>query len=303
MTQYLGFGLLAVALAAQPDESKLPTAEPVGHIEVVVTFNGPMPTGVTVSSKGRIFINFPRWGDEVEFTVAELKNGRPVPYPDAAFNRLGKDRPAKCLVSVQSVVVDADDRLWLLDTGSVEFGSTLPGGPKLVGVDLTTNKVFQTIRFPKDVALETTHLNDIRFDLRRGKGGVAFITDSSPKGPNGMIVVDLATGQSRRRLHGQPSTKAAKNFLPIVEGRPLLNRPEGGKPTHMTIGADGIAISQDGKHLYHCPLTSRQLYRVRTDVLLDEWAGDEDVAKSVRIWATAGSPPTGWSRTTRVGSI
>ena len=101
-------------------------------------------------------------------------------------------------MSVQSVVVDPDDRLWLLDTGSTEFGPTLPGGPKLVGVDLKTNKVFKTIRFPREVVLETTYLNDTRFDLRRGKGGVAYITDSSLKGPNGLIIVDLATGKRLR---------------------------------------------------------------------------------------------------------
>lgn len=275
MIRLLGFSLLVGTIAAQADEPKFAT------VETVATFAGPMPTGVTVSRESRIFVNFPRWGDAVEFTVAELKDGKPVPFPDAVFNRLNKDRPADSLVSVQSVVVDPDDRLWLLDTGSTEFGPTLPGGPKLVGVDLKTNKVFKTIRFPREVVLETTYLNDIRFDLRRGKGGVAYITDSSLKGPNGLIIVDLATGQSRRRLSDHPSTKPDPQFLPIVEGRPLMNRPPGGKPTHMTFGSDGIAISHDGKHLYYCPLSSRRLYRVRTDALLDEKAGEEEVMKAV----------------------
>src|SRR5205823_1162833 len=160
-------------------------------------------------------------------------------------------------------------------------GPTLPEGPKLVGVDLKADKVFQTIAFPPDVALKTTYLNDIRFDLRQGKAGVAYITDSALEGPNGIIVVDLATGKSWRRLHDHPSTKADKKFLPIVEGRALLNRPKGGKPSHLTIGSDGIAIGHDGKHLYYCPLASRRLYRVATDALLDERAKDEDVAKTV----------------------
>ncbi len=281
MIRLLGCGLLAVTIGAQGGEPMLPTVEPVGRIEIVATFDGPMPTGVTVSHKGRIFVNFPRWGDKVDFTVAEMKDGKPVAYPDAEFNHLDKDRPAECLVSVQSVVVDPDDRLWLLDTGSVEFGPTLPGGAKLVGVDLKTNKVFKTISFPEEVALKTTYLNDVRFDLGRGKGGVAYITDSSSNGPNGLIVVDLATGMGRRRLHDHPSTKADKNFLPIVEGRPLMNRPPGGKPTHMTFGSDGIALTHDGKHLYYCPLSSRRLYRVRTDAFVDEKASDEEMAKAV----------------------
>ena len=85
---------------------------------------------------------------------------------------------------------------------------------------LTIAKVVKKILFPQDVALSTTYLNDVRFDLRRGSEGMAFITDSAQKGPNGIIVVDLASGTSRRRLHDHPSTKSEKlqTFLPIVEG-------------------------------------------------------------------------------------
>jgi sugar lactone lactonase YvrE len=282
MVQILGYSLLAVAIAAQADEPKLLT------VEAVAAFDGPMPTGVTVSREGRIFVTFPRWGDAVEFTVAELKDGKPVPYPDANLNRLNKDRPGDSLVSVQSAVVGPEDRLWLLDTGSVEFGPVLPGGPKLVGVDLKTNKVFKTIHFPQEVVPETSYPNDVRFDLGRGKGGVAYITDSSLKGTNGLIIVDLETGESHRRLTGHPSTKPDQQFLPIVEGRPLMNRPPVGKPTHMTFGSDGIAISHNGKHLYYSPLSSRRLYRVRTNVLVDKNADEEEVAATVEYLGDRG---------------
>lgn len=56
----------------------LPTAEPLGALEEVAHFDGAMPTGVTVSHGGRIFVNFPEWGDDVGATVAELRDGRPV---------------------------------------------------------------------------------------------------------------------------------------------------------------------------------------------------------------------------------
>ena len=94
-------------------------------------------------------------------------------------------------MSVQSVVVDPADRLWILDTGSPLFKPTEYGGPKLICVNLDTDKVVKKILFPQTVAKPTTYLNDIRFDLRRGNHGMAFITDSSQKGPNAIIVVDL----------------------------------------------------------------------------------------------------------------
>lgn len=262
----------------------LPHDKPLGALEPVVHFTGPMPTGVTVSHTGRIFVNFPKWGDEVTFTVAEVTSGQPVAYPDAATNRTDPNDPAAALVSVQSVVVDPRDRLWILDTGSPEFKPTQYGGPKLVCVDLTTNAVVKKILFSQDVALPTTYLNDVRFDLRRGTDGMAFITDSADKGPNGLIVIDLATGESWRKLHDHPTTKAEDpaRFLPIVEGQPLMERPPDGLPKPVMMGADGIAISADGSRLYYCPLASRSLYSVSVDALADRGMDDAAVAATVR---------------------
>ncbi len=242
--------LAGPALMPATRGADLAADRPAGAIEAVATFDGPMPTGVTVSRSGRIFVCFPKWGDPVEFTVAEVKGGRSVAYPDATINRTDEGRSADRLVSVQSVVVDPSDRLWLVDAGSIEFGPTSPGGPKLVGVDLKTDRVFKTITFPADVAMPTSYLNDVRFDLRRGEAGFAFLTDSASKGPNGLIVVDLASGKSWRRLHDHPSTKADPTMLALVEGRPVMERPPGGEPKPVTMGSDGIAISHDGERLF-----------------------------------------------------
>jgi len=135
---------------------KLPKDESLGTLEPVAHFDGAMLTGVTVSHQGRIFVNFPKWGDEVVFTVAEIRDGRPIAYPNEAINRANPDNLAQTLVSVQSVVVDPRDRLWILDTGSPMFQPTQYGGPKLVCVDLASNQVIKTILFPQDVALPIT---------------------------------------------------------------------------------------------------------------------------------------------------
>ena len=251
---------------------QLPTEKVVGELEPVAYFNGPMLTGVTVSHTGRIFVNFPKWGDDVDFTVAEIRDGQAFAYPSEKFNRTIPHDPGAALVSVQSVVVDPIDRLWILDTGSPLFEPTVYGGPKLVCVDLETNRVVRKILFPHDVALPTSYLNDVRFDLLRGAGGMAYITDSSQYGPNGIIVVDLATDESWRRLHDHPSTKAEtlQNFLPLVEGQPFLQQhADGTVQIGPAMGSDGIAISADGSRLFYCPLGSRRLYSVATEMLAD----------------------------------
>ena len=109
--------------------SELPSEEHIGPLEPVAYFNGAMPTGVTVSKEGRVFVNFPKWGDDVSFTVAEIRDDKTIPYPNEALNQTNEYDLAVALVSVQSVVVDPADRLWILDTGSPLFKPTQFGGP------------------------------------------------------------------------------------------------------------------------------------------------------------------------------
>ena len=274
------------ALSSTPFTLKeLPADMPLGHLEPVAYFNNAMPTGVTVSHKeGRIFVNFPKWGDDVPFTVVEIRGGEAVPYPDITFNQTNEQDLSAALVSVQSVVVDPTDRLWILDTRSPMFQPTKYGGPKLVAVDLKTNQIIKKILFPQDVALPTTYLNDVRFDLRRGSEAIAFITDSAQNGPNGIIVVDMASGESWRRLKDHSSTKAEdlQTFLPMVEGRPFLVKQNGSMKQAANMGSDGIAISASGERLYYCPLCSRRLYSVSTEALANRSLDDQYVSRTVK---------------------
>lgn len=134
---YMALSLITLishsAFSAETKEtSPLPAARSIGVIEPVATFHGAMPTGVTVSETGRIFVNFPRWGDEVPYTVAEWRNGKSVPYPNAQINRQDYPHPSERFLSVQSVIADGQGRLWVLDTAAPEFSRPVAGGAKLV---------------------------------------------------------------------------------------------------------------------------------------------------------------------------
>jgi sugar lactone lactonase YvrE len=284
--------------ATQPQTKDVP----VGKLEAVATFNGPMPTGVTVSRDNRIFVNFPRWGDDVPFTVAEVVHGKAIPFPDAGIN----DWPGRTtadptqfrdqqaneshFVSVQSVVVDPANRLWVLDTGAPMLKTALPGGPKLVAIDLKTNKVVKRILLPSSVAGPTSYMNDVRFDLRAGSPagadgihGIAYITDSSEKGPTGFVVVDLATGQAWRKLDDIAATKPEPGFVMFAMGRPVY-KTEPGKPAKpASFSNDSLAISADGGKLFFCPVSSTKLYSVPTEALRDRNLTPEATAKQVSL--------------------
>ncbi|MDF2995859.1 MAG: major royal jelly protein [Xanthobacteraceae bacterium] len=270
-----------IANASAAATRKFASDRTIGEIEPMFEFYDAMPTGVTVAADGRIFVNYPRWGDDVPFTVAELRDGRAVPFPDAASNVFDPARPDKTLSSVQSVVVDPANRVWLLDTAAPGFATPIEDAVKLVAVDLATDKVSRTIVLSGPAIFPTTYVNDVRFDLRKGEAGVAYITDSSISGPGGIIVVDLASGESWRKLSGHISTSPDPAFIPVVEGSRFAVRDKGKPPASLTVASDGIAISADGETLYYCPLSSRHLYSVPTKLLLDRSASEEVVAAAV----------------------
>ena len=224
-------------------------------------------TGVAVTADGRRFVNFPRWTDDAPVSVAEvLKDGSLRPYPDARWNEWRNARANELsvedrFVCVQSIVPDGHGNLWVVDPGAPGNEKILPGAPKLVKIDLKTNRVAKVILVPEDVALQGTYLNDIRFSP---DGRFGYITDSGTRGA--IIVVDLESGRSWRTLDGHPSTQVDKTVTVMLDGRPL-RRPDGRQPM---FAADGIAISNDGRTLYWQALTGRTLYSIETSRLRQE---------------------------------
>jgi sugar lactone lactonase YvrE len=232
-------------------------------------------TGVAVSADGRIFVNFPRWTEDSPVSVVEVgRDGTLKPYPDEEWNswrnaeattRTARDH----FVCVQSVVADNRGNLWVLDPASPGNEKVIAGGPKLVRIELATNKVAQVIHFGEDVALQGSYLNDVRF---HPDGSTAFITDSGARGA--IVVVDLESGRAHARLDGHPSTQPEKGVEVSVGGQ-KLQRPDG---RGFVVAADGIALSVDGRTLYWQALTGRTLYRADTAALMSD--NQDDAAKS-----------------------
>jgi sugar lactone lactonase YvrE len=262
---------MAVALPLQAQKSAL---------EEVATFSKQQVTGVTVSPQGRVFVNFPFWSDDHTLSVAEVVDGQPKAFPDEAWN--AKDGPPQGRwVCVQSVVVDDQGALWILDPASPKTEGVVKGGPKLVKVDLATNKVVQTIPFDEAIVPARSYLNDVRVDTKTGH---AFITES---GVGAIVVVDLKTGRARRLLADHPSTKVEPGMEIVVDDMKIVDPKTGQAPE---IHADGIAFDKAGGWLYYHPLTGVTLYRIKTDHLLDETLSDAQLGAKVEKVETTPKP-------------
>ncbi|MCJ2122847.1 SMP-30/gluconolactonase/LRE family protein [Methylobacterium sp. J-077] len=254
--------LAGPALAQEPVAATSPPPAGSSALTQVARFQHQV-TGVTVAQDGRIFVNFPRWTEDAPVSVAELKDGKPVPYPDAEWNAWRNARkdevdPKTHFVCVQSVVADRHGRLWVVDAAAPAMAAVVKDGPKLVAIDLKTNTVAKTIAFDPAVAPQGSYLNDVRISP---DGKTAYLTDSGAEGA--LVVVDIDSGKAKRLLAGVPATMPDTAVTVTYDGKPL-RRPDG---RGVEFSADGIGLSPDGKTLYWQAIKGKTLYSLPTDAL------------------------------------
>lgn len=245
--------------------------------ELEMVANSPTQwTGVAVSGNSRIFANYPNWSSDHTISVAEVKDTSQVmPYPNAGWNTWSQGmNPAEHFICVQSVFVDNQNFLWVLDPANPqrqgEYLGVVPGGAKLVKIDLNTNTVIQTIVFAEPAIEKTSYLNDIRIDEDKRIG---YITDSNE---GALVVVDLQTGNARRYLAQHPTTKSENKILK-VEGVEVRNE----QGEYINFHADGIALNPDRTFLYWRPINGESLYRLSTDLLNDPSVTDSTLSAHV----------------------
>ncbi|KAK7905436.1 hypothetical protein LTR67_000158 [Exophiala xenobiotica] len=213
------------------------------RIQVALTLQHPV-NGVSTTPDGRLFVLYARVDGSTGPQVAEWHNGSsPTPYPNQEWNSYasGKD-PATHLIRTNSQRIGPDGTLWLVDTGSPSFGQPviLPNGPKLVQVNLTTNSVARVYNLG-NVTLESSLIDDVRFNPAVG---LAYITDA---GAPALIVLDLNSGEARRVLENDPTTKG---FMPVSAEGKLMHNSMGG---FEYIYADQHEVSPDGRYYYYQP--------------------------------------------------
>ncbi|KAM3426553.1 hypothetical protein NHJ13734_009389, partial [Beauveria thailandica] len=149
----------------------------------------------------------------------------------------------------------------------------LPGGTKLVAIDLDSDTIIRTYLFPSTVNYPSSSVNDVRFDLRENittsGSGVAYISDESPEGRNGIIVLDLGTGETWRHLDRHPAGLSGYGVVPSYQGIPFYQETVSRPFTHLPQGLDGIQLDLTGSVLFFSSMTSDSLFSVETKYLLD----------------------------------
>lgn len=246
------------------------------NFEVVAAFDM-WPSGIAVSRSGRIFVSLPRVAQPVAGpTLVEIRDGRPVAFPDDSVNDLGAADATHRFTSIHGIRMTPGNRLFALDSGATSFDGCDPAATALYCIDLDRNAIVRRYTFAAGVVLPTSYLNDLVVEYDRGAAGTAYITDSGSQGPNAIVSIDLETGRSTRHLSGHPSVRGKSGdagFAISVHGETLAMPG--------AVGADGIALSPDGKTLWWTPLSSYDLHCISTDVLANPKNTDVEIARAV----------------------
>ncbi|MFM0376062.1 L-dopachrome tautomerase-related protein [Paraburkholderia strydomiana] len=205
------------------------------------------------------------------------RDGKIKPYPDEEWNAWRNEKKNQIsatdhFVCVQSVVSDTHGGLWVVDPAAPATASVVPGGPKLVKIDLNANKVARVIHFDETVAPQGSYLNEVRFSP---DDQYAYLTDAGAKGA--LLVVNLQAGKARRVLSGHPSTQPEKDVVVKTDGQ-ALRRPDG---RGVEFAADSLALSADGRTFYWKALTGRTLYRIATAALQNLRLSEKDLESRV----------------------
>jgi sugar lactone lactonase YvrE len=241
-------------------------ALPDSALEVVVDLDYP-PGNVAVSQDGRIFLTLHPDGAP-PVSVVEIVGGRPVPYPNAAY----QDRDDESVPHFQTVLalrIDRQNRLWALD--HAEFGQ---GQPRLLAFDLATNQQVHRYDFPSDVAGFLSMLNDFQVSP---DGDTIYIAESSPIAQTPALIVYDVPGQTSRRLLESHPSVLPEDYMLRVEGRDMTVL---GLYT-LRIGVDSIALDRSGEWLYYGPVNGDRMYRIAARDLEDRGLAPEMLAARV----------------------
>ena len=237
--------LLSVPTLAQIDsrlETAIVTATPIN--------------GVSTTPEGRTFLLYARVDGSTGPTIVEQVGNTTEAYPNLEWNSYNSTKdPATHFVRINSQRIGPDGHLWAVDVGSPAFGEPviLPDGPKLVVIDVGSNQVSRTYPLG-NATLANSLLDDVRFNPTSNK---AYLTDA---GVPALIVLDLETGEARRFLEDDISTRGS---MPVsAEGR-LLHSPDG---SFQYIYADQLEVSPDASWLYYQP-ASGGMYRISTKAI------------------------------------
>jgi len=294
----------AASSACGGSDDPPPPARGQASLEVYAELTQSGIAAITQMQSGQLIIGYhPFYLTPTSVQVATLNADRKssTPYPPAGSGLLqscrnpdGSFLPAQsgrydfCLDWVLGFHADANGILWILDGAKSTEKATGAGTvrptalhAKYVGWDTKANKLFKILDLDS-VTIPSSQHNDFAIDLKHGAQGTLIAADEAVGDANNaaLVVTDIATGTSRRRLHGDSHV--------IANPDPIRWDAQAGQPAaawSLGVGVDGITLDKNQEWLYFGPLSGYQVYRVRMTDLLDASLTDAQLSAKIEVYA------------------
>ena len=254
--------------APYPDLSTEPQF-PASELEMLASLDEP-PGNMAVAADGRIFLTIHPESRPENIKLAELVNGTLVAFP-------GQSEQEELWVTPLGVVVDRQNRLWVIDHGLHGMA-----GARLVSIDLASNTVIDRFDFPDEVAGALSFLQDLQIDP---EGRYVYIADVTVFGNRpALVVYDSETRTARRLLEDDASVRPQD----YVIRNPIKDMVFFGGLFVLKPGVDSIGIDRQGEWLYYAAMTHEDMFRVRTADLNNEQLSAAELSERVE---TVGQKP------------
>ncbi len=241
---------------------------PQGTLEVVVTSDRPIGNAA-VSADGRVFYTIHPESRPVGPKLYEWRDGAAIPYPSEA--------QATALETPLGLVVDTQNRLWVIDPGNHGMGA-----PRLIAYDLSDGSVVHDYAFDPSIAPRGSFLQDLQISA---DGRWIYIADVGywMRRP-ALIVYDVEAERAWRVLN-RHSTVMPRAYL--IRNQ-IKDMAFFGGFLEMRTGVDGIALSPDDQFLYFGAMNHGVLHKVPTVALQNPQLSA--IALAAEVTAVAAKP-------------
>ncbi|MER5171222.1 hypothetical protein [Thioclava kandeliae] len=234
----------------------------------------PYPANGIARLGGSDFVSIPRVEGHSETpSVAVIQNGQPVAFPGNGWNDWKPGDDGLDSFVCVNAIHPYRGSLWCVDQGQAPGADTSFEAQKIVEIDPQSGGIRQILRFARDYMPEGATLNDLRIyeDL-------LFATDS---GIGGVVIHNLATGETRRRLSQHPAArKPADQERKGTGGHPLAQAD--GTPPDPT-QSDMLEVTPDGE-LFLWATPTGPIRAIPMEALLSD-RSDEEIATEIFVYA------------------
>lgn len=234
------------------------------------------PACMTVSPKGTYLIGVSSDEKPQNRAVEVTRAGDSKPFPSTGIAQGAKEEPV-FLDAVKGMVTDSYGIVWMLDSGR---RSELP--IKLLSWDYAHRKLHRVLYLVPPAVLPSSAPVDLAVDP---EFPYIYLADPAAGVDAALIVVDLATGVSRRVLQGHPSVQPEASLVLNIDGAKIESKRLDGTSADPIGGVTPLALDRKGEWLYFGPLRSTRLYRIKTEHLRNAALSSEKLAGLVELYA------------------